>query len=73
MNSLLLKSVRVNQGKTQADIAKVIGRTKDTYSKKERGIICFSPDEISAIAQYLNLSINQVNEIFFDLKLPIVK
>ena len=42
MNSQLLKSARVSKGKSQRDMAKVIGKSFSGYEKKENGTTLFS-------------------------------
>ena len=37
MNSSKLKGIRVEKGKTQKNMAELIGKSLVTYSKKERG------------------------------------
>ncbi|HIU79744.1 MAG TPA: helix-turn-helix transcriptional regulator [Candidatus Coproplasma excrementipullorum] len=71
MNSSLLRSARIAKQMTQSDIAAAIEKTTDCYSKKERGQNCFTPDEIVIIANVLGLTFRQINDIFFDSKLPI--
>lgn len=70
MNGSKLKGIRVEKGKTQKDMAELIGKSLVTYSKKERGEVDFSNDEMNAIAKALDLTSNQVNAIFFDDSLP---
>jgi DNA-binding XRE family transcriptional regulator len=64
-----LKGARVAKGYTQELIAKKIGITTKTYCRKEQGHVSFTPEEIIKISNLLELTIEQVNEIFFDNKL----
>ncbi len=73
MNTNELRAVRVSQGKNAAYMSAVIGKTVDNYSKKERGQVKFTPDEISLITNDLNLTPAKFNAIFFDSKLPFGK
>lgn len=61
-NLLELKAQRVRQGKTQEDLAKVLGIKTNTYSKKEAGTIKITVEEFQKICNYLK--IKNVN-IFF--------
>lgn len=69
MNTNLLKGARVSKGHTQESISKLIGMTSKTYNRKELGIIDFSSKDILNISNALELTVQQVNEIFFDNKL----
>ena len=70
MNSSKLKGIRVEKEKTQRDMAVLIGKSLVTYSKKERGEVNFSNEEMTIVAQALDLTSDQVNAIFFDDGLP---
>ncbi len=69
METNLLKSARVKKGMTQADVASLIEKNTDTYSKKERGEIFFTPAEIAKITAALNLTFDECNAIFFNSQL----
>lgn len=69
MNSSKLKGLRVEKGKTQEEMAKAIEKSLDSYAKKERGEVIFLPDEIAIISNLLEMTFEQVNDIFFDGKL----
>lgn len=71
MDSLKLEFARRAKNKSRADMARVIRKTVNSYNKKERGEVDFSDKEKIAVAKVLSLSLEQVNEIFFDGKLPI--
>lgn len=70
MNSLKLEFARRDKDRSREDMARVIGKSVNGYNKKERGEVAFSDEEKIAVAKDLNLSLEQVNEIFFDGKLP---
>ena len=69
MNSLELQIARMRKGKTSQDMGVVIGKSRESYSKKETGEIRFSYEEVIAVADALDLSLQQVNTIIFDGKL----
>lgn len=69
MKSYLLKSKRVEKGKTQSFAASLIEKSVDSYAKKERGEVAFTPAEISALTKGFELTFNEFNDIFFDSKL----
>lgn len=73
MNTSELKAERIRQNKSVENMAMVIGKTPDTYAKKERGEVKFSPEEITAVSNDLGLDIDKFNAIFFDGKLRISK
>ena len=60
MNSSKLKGIRVEK-----NMAELIGKSLVTYSKKERGEVEFSNEEMSIVAKALDLTSDQVNAIFF--------
>ena len=70
MDSLKLEFARRAKGKSPKDLALAIGKTENSYRKKERGEETFSDDEKVIIAKELELTLEQVSEIFFDGKLP---
>lgn len=70
MNGMELKFARMRKGFSQREMACIIRRSLDSYSKKERGEVSFFPDEIVAATQKLELSFDQFNNIFFDGDLP---
>ncbi len=73
METNLLKAARVKQGMTQADVASIIEKTTDNYSKKERGVIFFTPAEVAKITVALNLTFEECNAIFFNSQLQFCK
>ena len=71
MQTLELRGERVKRGLSNKDMANMLGlRFGDTYSKKERGITKFNPEQIVTIAKAFKLNGRQVNLIFFDGELP---
>lgn len=73
MNTNMLKSKRVLLGYTQKDMANYVGISEKTYNFKEKGKIFFKPNEIISISGKLNLTIKEINKIFFDNNLPNVQ
>ena len=69
MNTLLLKSKRALFKINQKEMADILGITHVTYSHKENGKHEFTRKEISTISKVLNLTLEDVNEIFFDSKI----
>lgn len=65
-----LRTSRIEKNLKGEEIAKMLGLTKSTYSKKENGLIKFSLDEGKKIADYLNMSIE---EIFFDMGVSVIE
>lgn len=70
LNLRLLKSKRVLKGLYQYDLAEILGISHKTYNFKENGKILFSIDESLKISSCLDLTLKEVDEIFFDNKLP---
>lgn len=66
MNLNLLKRTRMYKGYQQYEVADGIGLTMQTYNYKENGKSSFNIDELTRIVLFLNLTFNEVNEIFFD-------
>lgn len=72
INGNLLKSKRALYDLTQKNIAETIGTTEKTYNHKEQGKVDFKPNEIISISNKLKLTLEDINQIFFDGNLPIV-
>ena len=70
MNALKLKSLRIEKGFTQADMGTLIEKTTDSYAKKERGEVEWTPTEMIIVAMALEMTYELFNYIFFDNKLP---
>lgn len=73
MKSNLLKSKRIERCKTQSFAASLIEKSVDSYAKKERGEVSFTPAEISALTNGFGLTFDEFNGIFFDSKLQFCK
>lgn len=69
MNLKLLRITRIVKELSQKQLAKLIGVHELTYSRKERGEREFTRSEIDKIAKVLDLSNDEVNEIFFDSRI----
>lgn len=54
-------------------MGELIGKTTDSYCKKERGETKFNVEEMKLIAVDLCMSFDTFNEIFFDGNLPFGK
>lgn len=70
MNSLELEFARKRKNKSKEDMAVAIGKSVVSYAKKESGEVKFSDEEKVVVARELDLTIDQVNAIFFDGNLP---
>ena len=66
MNLNLLKRTRLYKGYQQYEVADGIGISRQTYNSKENGKSSFNIHELIRIVIFLNLTFNEVNEIFFD-------
>lgn len=70
MNSLELKGLRIARGKTQSYMGERIEKSLDSYAKKERGEVLFTPEEMAIVASELEMTFEQFNAIFFTNILP---
>ena len=70
MGLRLLKSKRVLKGLTQEAIAAKIGINTKSYNMKENGKNRFSLEEAARISEYLDLNLEEVNDIFLQIELP---
>lgn len=70
MGLRLLKSKRVLKGFTQEEIAAKIGINTKSYNMKENGKNRFSLEEAARISEYLDLNLEEVNDIFLQIELP---
>ena len=66
MNLNLLKRTRMYKGYQQYEVADGIGISRQTYNSNENAKSSFNIDELIRIVLFLNLTFNEVNEIFFD-------
>ena len=71
MNSLELEYARKLRGKSKEDMAKAIGKSVGSNSKKEAGAVKFTDDEKVIVTRELDLTAEQVSSIFFDGNLPV--
>lgn len=65
MNKSLLNKIIKESGYRKKDIAESIGVNRSTFYKKEVGTSCFNQNEIIRIKKMLNLSNEQIIDIFF--------
>ncbi|MBO3445850.1 helix-turn-helix transcriptional regulator [Clostridium sp. CCUG 7971] len=68
MGLRLLKSKRVLKGLTQEAIAAKIGINTKSYNMKENGKNKFSIEEVARISEYLDLNLEEVNDIFLNIR-----
>lgn len=66
MNSANLKAEIARAGKTNRSLAARLGMSEQTLYNKIAGKTEFKSSEILILAQELSLSMQSVNEIFFD-------
>ena len=59
-----LKAKRMLMGVTQQEISKEIGIACKTYNLKENGVNDFKLSEVSKISKYLDLSAQEIKDIF---------
>lgn len=64
-NTSKFEAVLILKGKTKTDIAKVINRSLQTVYNKINNIVDFKSKEIVAICEYLELTDEEREEIFF--------
>ena len=55
-----LRGIRAEKKISQQQLAEVIGVSKVTYSKKERGVTTFTLPEAVLIAQHLGVDISDI-------------
>ena len=65
MKSNILKSKRAILGLSQSDVADKLKISKSAYCKRENGLKDFKSSEIKSLMITLDLSNNNVIEIFF--------
>lgn len=64
-----VKIARISKNLTQEEVAELLGVTLATYNRKELGLVDFKRDEVLRLAGILDLTLQDVNKIFFDSKL----
>ena len=62
----ILKSKLSLRERTQRDLAKALGLSEVSTNKKVNGTIKFSLNEVKKIKEYLNLTNDEVVEIFIN-------
>ena len=62
----ILKSKLSLKEKTQKDLAKALGLSKVSVSKKVNGLLRFSLPEVKKVKDYLDLTNDEVGEIFIN-------
>lgn len=71
MNVNLLKAKRAEHAVTQKDVAEILQISIKTYYLKENSDLCiFSVQQILLLKDILALSLEEINNIFFDGMLP---
>ena len=68
MNMPILKAKMALHNDKGADLAKALGITETTLSTKINGKTDFTRNEIFKIKKRYNLSANEIDNIFFNLK-----
>ena len=71
MKPLEIKGARTRLGYKQQYMADALRISVDSYRKKERGVTKFTDAEKVTVANILGLNGQQINDFFFDGKLPI--
>lgn len=66
MNSVKLRTVMLENGKTMREISQFIHISEQAFYNKLHGKTEFKSSEILKLTAFLKLSMEQVNEIFFD-------
>jgi len=64
-----IKVARICKNLTQDEVSKLLGVTISTYNRKELGLVDFKREEVLRLAKILDLTLQDVNEIFFNNKL----
>lgn len=63
MNVFKLRGARAEKGLNQAAMARILGITLNSYSRKERGLSSFSLSDLEKLKKVFGM--NKVEEIFF--------
>lgn len=61
----LLKAKIIACEKTAKDVASMLGINESTFYRKIRGKSDFTRDEIQKIREYLKMTVEEVEDIFF--------
>lgn len=67
MGLRILKSKRVLLGLTQMEVASKMGLNVKSYNFKENGKVRFKLEEVIEVSKILNLSLDEINEIFLNV------
>ncbi len=70
MDCMELKCARIRRKKSSARMGRVIGKSEAAWTKRERGELRVSLDEVIPISKELDLDEKEFCAIFFDGKLP---
>lgn len=70
MDSLRLEYARKRRGRSKADMAKLIKKSLNSYTKKEAGHVGFTDEEKLLITADLDLTAEEFDAIFYDGNLP---
>lgn len=60
---LQFKEIRKDKGYNQTYVSKVLGITQSAYSKKEKGLRAFSPQELIKLEVLFNCTLNEFYKI----------
>jgi len=66
VNTMELNVAMLRKNFTANDLADVIMLSRVSFNKRRSGQLPFKPDEIKLVAKALELTPEQVNDIFFD-------
>lgn len=61
-----IKVLRISYGKTQEEMAAIIGCSTNAYIQKEKKRVPFTVDEIKIVKAFFNLTIEKTWKIFFE-------
>lgn len=70
MNLIELKIARIRRGVKAREIANALGKTVDSYIKRENGNVRLTLSDVFTITNVLHLSLTEFITIFFDGILP---
>lgn len=60
-----MRAARVRRDLRQADVAHILGVVPQVYWRKENGVASFSLDDVSKLRDKMQLTNDEVNNIFF--------
>jgi hypothetical protein len=73
MNTMELNVAMTRNNVTAKKMAEAIRKSHVSFNKKRCGDVPFNVNEVKSIASALSLTLEQVNDIFFDSNLPLSK